>query len=150
FLDDAAQLDGRALPKLGEIAMESVDFGTKLVALLGGGTDDREPLESIAELLLKPLVLGVELISLAGVPFVLLSEAALVLGGRRPRLGKGGVEPLELGRDLVTLLPQPRELLLALAPRFGEGGLKPLDFCGCALVLFPQPGEILLVLDLRF
>ena len=57
------KIEAPALKAAGnEIAMESVDFDTKLVALLGGGTDDREPLESIAELLLKPLVLGVELI----------------------------------------------------------------------------------------
>ena len=55
------------------------------------------------------------------------------------------MEPLELGRDLVALLLQPRELLLALVPSLGEDGLQALDLGLRALVLLLQVRQILLV-----
>ena len=76
---------------------------------------------------------------------LLLGEPVLMVGRRSLCLGERRVEPLELGRDLVALLLQPRELLLALGPRLGEGVLQPLDLGGCPLVLVLQAAQVLRV-----
>src|SRR6185437_17102764 len=102
-----------------ERGLELLDLGAQPVPLLGGGGGDGEPLECVTELLLDPVALRGELVADAGVPFLDLGEPAIMLARRGLRLGEGGMEPLELGRDLVAFLLQPRELLLALVPRLG-------------------------------
>ena len=81
-------------------------------------------LECVAELLLNPVALSGDLVALGGVPLLFLGERS--------------VEPFELGRDLVALLLQPRELLPAVVPRLGENGLQPLDLRCRPLVLVLQ------------
>ena len=127
FLDDTAQLGRRALPRLGERCLEPLDLGAKLVALLGGGTDDREPLERVAELLLEPLALGVELAPLGAVQFPLLGETALVLCRRSLRLGECRLQAVELLARARVLVAEPAELLLVRGARLGEDALEPVD-----------------------
>src|SRR6185369_11100076 len=128
--------------RLGERGLELLDLGAQPVPLLGGGG---EPLECVTEILLNPVALRGELVAHAGVPLLDLGEPVVALVGRGLRLGEGGMEPLELVRDLVALLLQPRELLLALVPSLGEDGLQALDLGRRALVLLLQIPQVLLV-----
>ena len=51
--DDTAQLGRSALAHLGEDVLEPFDLGAQLVALLDGGSGHGQPLERVAELLLR-------------------------------------------------------------------------------------------------
>ena len=85
------------------------------------------------------------LVPLAGVLLLFLREPSLRARLRRPGLGEDCAQSLELGRDLVARLLEPRELLLALVPRLGEDGLQTLDLRRRALVLVLETGHVLLV-----
>ena len=142
---------GRSM-RLGQRGLELLDLGAKPVLRLGGRLGAGEALECVAELLLDPVALGGELVTLAGVALLCL--------------GEGGVERVEFERGLFALLLQPVQVLLVRSLRlaesrfephdlgeqpilFGSRGLQALELGRGLLVLVPQPGELLLVRGVR-